>query len=358
MLLALGTAVALAWLYFRPPVSGSRASVWFRTRTSTPLNLRVEPQGDGVLLVRWNAIGSAKFATLQIDDGSEHRNLRLDSNQIGHASILYSPGSKDLSFRLDVFDGKGSPTSDSLRVVNGSSSTLVAHTVPIRKSPPSAKVHRGQNSPGSPAPVLDARITAATSTKKPAAIPGQSRAASSIVRPVTRRIREPERNTEAIRNRASIDYADSAVGRPSPKAQSSADEPELRKPRQALPSTRSSGSSAEPQVTNNVEGNTSLTYVPPRPLKQVMPRATNSESAGPSAAIDIQIEVTIDDEGRVTDARVANYVGNSSKDKGPLTSAALAAAQEWVFEPAKAHGKSIPSHHRIVFRFGQQVEHQ
>jgi TonB family protein len=138
----------------------------------------------------------------------------------------------------------------------------------------------------------------------------------------------------------------------SKKADSSSRKAEQRKAVQDLPSTQSPVSSAQAAVMKN---SISTTYVPARPLKQVMPSARNLELSAPSGATDVEVEVKIDEEGRVTEARVVNNRSNNSE---LLTSAALAAAKEWIFEPAKVHGKSVPGDHTIEFHFHPQVGQQ
>jgi TonB family protein len=70
---------------------------------------------------------------------------------------------------------------------------------------------------------------------------------------------------------------------------------------------------------------------------------------------DIEVEVRIDDGGHVAEAHVVNNVSNESK---LLTNAALAAAKEWIFEPAKVNGKNVPSDHAIEFHFRPQLPPQ
>ena len=83
-----------------------------------------------------------------------------------------------------------------------------------------------------------------------------------------------------------------------------------------------------------------------------MPRLPNSLSSGLYGSTDVEVDVRIDEEGRVTDARLMN---NREDVGGLLTSAALEAAREWTFEPARVHGKSVPSNHVIKFRFHPQT---
>ncbi|MDB4980034.1 MAG: TonB family protein / TonB-dependent receptor [Myxococcales bacterium] len=79
-----------------------------------------------------------------------------------------------------------------------------------------------------------------------------------------------------------------------------------------------------------------LTFVP----------ATDPESAGTpprTAPVDVDVELTIDAAGKVTEARVPTLVGRGFDE------AAIAACKQFVFEPARRDGQAIPS--RIKYRY-------
>jgi TonB family protein len=67
------------------------------------------------------------------------------------------------------------------------------------------------------------------------------------------------------------------------------------------------------------------------------------------------VEVRIDEAGRVTEAHVLN---GGSDENNLFTSAALAAAREWIFQPATMNGKNVSSVHAIEFHFHPQVGQQ
>jgi TonB family protein len=92
----------------------------------------------------------------------------------------------------------------------------------------------------------------------------------------------------------------------------------------------------------------SSTYVPARPLKQVMPNAGNWGRLRLFGPTNVEVKVKIDETGRVTDAQV---VSDGPGNDGLFASAALAAAKEWTFEPAKTLGHSVRSDHTIEFHF-------
>jgi TonB family protein len=87
-------------------------------------------------------------------------------------------------------------------------------------------------------------------------------------------------------------------------------------------------------------------YVPARALKQVLPDKKFFASWNVRDAMRVDVQVRIDQTGRVVEAQVKN----GTRENGLLRNATVAAAKQWVFEPAKSDGKNIPSDHTIEFR--------
>jgi TonB family protein len=79
-----------------------------------------------------------------------------------------------------------------------------------------------------------------------------------------------------------------------------------------------------------------------------MPSAINPTSLAFPGPTDVEIEVRIDAEGLVTEARLLD---SRPYDNERFTNAALAAAKKWVFEPGKMYGKNVQSSHTIRFHF-------
>src|SRR5205823_14609762 len=71
----------------------------------SPLQLRVE-RANGELLLTWNrdsdAIRTATKAVLVINDGEQHENVQMDLAQLRNGSIVYSPQTSDISFKMEV----------------------------------------------------------------------------------------------------------------------------------------------------------------------------------------------------------------------------------------------------------------
>src|ERR1035437_5329414 len=110
---------------------------------SSPLALRVEHSG-GELMLTWNressAIKSATRAVLAISDGAQHENVEMDLAQLRNGSIVYSPSSSDIVFRMEVTGSdQTKTTSESVRVLR------------TRPSPMPEPEQQAQGSKGAPA---------------------------------------------------------------------------------------------------------------------------------------------------------------------------------------------------------------
>jgi TonB family protein len=92
---------------------------------------------------------------------------------------------------------------------------------------------------------------------------------------------------------------------------------------------------------------TAPNYVPARALKQPLPDTKLFAVPDIPEGAEVDVQVRIDENGVVTEARVKN----GTKDNDLLRSAALEAAKQWIFEPAKIGGKNVASEHMIAFQF-------
>lgn len=92
---------------------------------------------------------------------------------------------------------------------------------------------------------------------------------------------------------------------------------------------------------------TAANYVPARALKQPLPDTKLFAVPDIPEGAEVDVQVRIDENGVVIEARVKNGI----KDNDLLRSAALEAAKQWIFEPAKIGGKNVASEHLIAFQF-------
>jgi TonB family protein len=93
-------------------------------------------------------------------------------------------------------------------------------------------------------------------------------------------------------------------------------------------------------------GETMPDYVAPQPLKVVMPDVARLTEEDLPASGKIVVEVEVDEQGRVKAARIP---AGAPKVSSAAARAAIAAAKQWGFEPAKLRGKSVASRHQVIF---------
>ncbi|MBV8808564.1 MAG: TonB family protein [Acidobacteriaceae bacterium] len=343
--LALATVIAVASVAaaWQDSIRGAVLSFVSAPR-GEQLDLRVEQQLDGSLLVGWNpkALKTAKTGLLEIEDGSEHRSLRLDSSQFANGSLMYSPATRDVTFRLQVFDAGGRQVSRFVRVINGSVASPLFDATELAESSPPTKARLGQNTE-----------QAELNTKINRAVAQNTGSASSGTQFPTKISKDVRRSDPpSIGPSASHSATDAEL---QPRSQAELTSPKREaEPVRSLPQTHSASTSAPAGGTSNSGKSLSdATYIPPRPLKQVVPSQANFGYLELSRPVDIEVRVRIDARGKVAEAQVVN---TPSGNENVLTSAALSAAKQWLFEPAQMGGDRVPSDHRIVFHFRPSVE--
>ena len=89
-------------------------------------------------------------------------------------------------------------------------------------------------------------------------------------------------------------------------------------------------------------------YVEPQVLKRANPVIPSSAQEFLSIDTEIDVTVTIDEDGQVTDARVTATKGGGA---GLLTAEALKAARKYRFRPAKLNTRTVTSKMALTFRF-------
>jgi TonB family protein len=112
-------AVILVCLFVFPGFL-RHGSIPISGQNDSSISLRVERTGTDILLT-WNrdsaAIRNASHAVLYIFDGERHENYDMDLGQLRNGSIVYSPITADVSFRMDVSRPGKNPVSESVRVL-------------------------------------------------------------------------------------------------------------------------------------------------------------------------------------------------------------------------------------------------
>jgi len=141
------------------------------------LTLRVEPSGTDLLLT-WNknsaAIANASHGVLSINDGDRHENYDMDANQLTTGSIVYTPQTGDVSFKMEVTGKDQTRTmTESVRSLrtrpspmpdgkSAPANPVLAKTNPAQPLPIGAPANA---EPGTPASTTPAEVTPAPPVK-------------------------------------------------------------------------------------------------------------------------------------------------------------------------------------------------
>jgi TonB family protein len=381
--------------------NGKLAQIMHVIFPSGDLGLHVESQGDRLLL-SWNrrnaAVASASDGVLQIFDGTQHREVRLDGGQVADGSVLYKPMSQDVTFRLEVHGAGQSSAMGSMRVLDATAST--------RETPILDLTNPASVPAPNPIPVPDTAARAAA--EKAAAAKNEERGQLTIYRnpnpnstrvvPVPLRaanagqtasppaMQQPPVEAKANPSKPEKNNDGGAAGNPqqaNPQQTATAQPPHpvLATPdtSRQTPAPGASGSpppntgstingwdssapgtprpaAAPPLTTPAPVLDTKIqapVFIPPKPLLQVMPNTRSLAPGVISQITRVEVAVRIDNAGRVLSAHVLNESGST---KGALSAAAVSAARQWTFQPATLQGEKVESEHTIVFEFRPEAQ--
>jgi len=294
---------------------------------ASPLNLRVEHSGPDLLLT-WNrdaaAVKNGVHGVLSISDGEKHENYDMDPGQLYNGSIVYTPETPDVSFRLEVTgQNQVKIASESVRVLRTRPSPM--------DDPKSASKTQASSTPGKGDTAAPAGQPAADETpapEKPSALAAPTRAfdSSALVK--------------RLRPASSTDLPDApAIG----------------------------GAGAAPQAASLPGANLGGLALPPPPKQAAPPpSASGKNSAGgqispaelvyrrnpeyPKIAQQmgvkgvVELMATIGADGKVKGVRVL---------KGPamLQKAAQEAVMQWVYKPTLLNGIPVENETHISINF-------
>jgi len=361
--LGLGAVLALA-------IGG--AVVWNLSRSSPPavapdsssLNLRVERSG-GQLLLSWNRslplLQTAQRAILSISDGDHREDVEMDLGQLRSGSIVYSPITSDVSFRLEVTDLKnGKSVSESVRVLGGrpSPSGPPAEASPAR-SPETTEVAESTKPVRQPsremAPIptpTRESLAARLSPVEPIAPAGSALEAPTATMPVATASASGPPTSPAPAPATAIPPA------PQPAAEAGQRPPETRAaqpaetaaPTPAVTETRPSADAPKPAPTGVAAAPPAETPLRVGGQVQEARLIRRREPVYPPLARQARIQGVVKLEAVIgPDGRVEKVEAIS----GPplLRQAAIDAVRQWVYEPSRLNGQPVRVTTQIEINF-------
>jgi protein TonB len=295
---------------------------------TSPLNLRVEHSGPDLLLT-WNrdaaGVKNAAHAVLSISDGERHENYDMDPGQLFNGSIVYSPLTPDVSFRLEV--------------TGQNHATIASESVRVLRTRPS--------------PMDDPKSASKTQTPS---TPAKSDTAAPASQPSAEETPAPEKSA--------------AVAAPTRAFDSSSLAKRLRQPSSTdLPDAPSIGGAGASPQAGSLPG-ASLSGIAPAPqARQTPPPPASGRNAGgqispaelvykhspeyPKIAQQmgvkgvVELMATIGTDGKVKGVRVLS---------GPpmLQKAAKDAVMQWVYKPTLLNGTPVENETHISINFSTE----
>ncbi len=308
--------------------------------TDTTLGLKVE-RNAGQLILSWNRnaplLATANRAILTITDGDHKEDIDLDLGQLRSGSIVYSPITNDVSFRLEVTDLKNGKTlSESQRFLAGRPSPAVAamQTPAAKATAESTTPNAAAQQPAPAAPETQtpaaAQPAAQPATEQPKVVAGPAVTAQPPKpESLAARLRAPEPQelpapptidtSSALPQRAAIPVQTPTAAPPSappPPPQQQAAAPQPAATQGSAAPVRTGGRAQEARLLQRVS-----------PVYPVLARQSRVSGI-------VRVQALIGRNGKVKKATAIS---------GPplLRQAAVDAVLRWTYSPAQLNGEPV-----------------
>jgi protein TonB len=304
------------------------------TRPPAALTLRVEHTATDLLLT-WNqdsdAVRNAKKAILSISDGERQENLDLNLSDLRNGSIVYSPLSADVSFRMEIVGPDQSKTaSESVRVLRTKPSPMPPADAPAAPAAARTQPNGAPQGPSAPPPAAAAEQPAGAdaSGQPPAAKPAPIRTFSAV---------NVATLADRLRPATPADLPDAPVLGATPGAAGSVNFGVLTPAQISMPLAPSAPSDAKSAAAAPPEiRQPQLTSI----VKPEYPDIARRQ--GISGVV--SLSVTIGANGRIKTVKALS---------GPelLRRPAMDAVKQWVYSPATVNGRPVDSEKQLDVTF-------
>jgi periplasmic protein TonB len=326
----------------------------------------------GGVRLNWSKGGPVALANegvLIIHDGDQQQELALSKKQLLEDTIVYVPASQNVNFTLQVVAG-GVVHRDSISVytprpsprepvASASIPTNVPELPPISvesATTPASRPTTPASSPTKPASRPETIVRALPRAEvKHLAPPEQAAAKPPDSRPpVSPTISTPPPAAEPTPVQVALSTPPAPISPPLAKEQP-VPEPQAVVPKQER-AQDSVGQVAPPRPIPIVEPAAPTPRAsppvekptPPQPLKQVKPVVPRSLKALITRDITMEVNLSIDADGKITKAEASTGGGLLQNSLGKL---AVEAARLWKFQPARLGNRNVPGEVRIQFQF-------
>ncbi len=329
MLAGIAGGAAASFLYFQPWHHAPPAAPAIATAPGHMV-LQVQRVGDALHLV-WDGNSpvarAATHGVLHITDGNLHSSMDLYKSELAGGLVSYWPTTGEVSFELQTF-GPGRSTDDTVSAISPMApvrqSKVEMAAVPANATPLRKRLKRSE-------PADSDRVIVAETKPSPSPAPAEqgapleSRVPEPILTPETEPAPSKPVAMAAVPSRALSDVSVSA-------------EPVHR-------SRWGRMASHIPLLRRRLKKSPQA-YVPPQPVHQVKPALTARQRGAITKPVPVDVKVYVSEAGRV---QYAELVSGRNRD---LEAAAVFAARQWRFTPARVGGENVAGEMILHFRFG------
>jgi hypothetical protein len=339
---------------------------------SASLGLHVLRQ-PGSLELTWNPrsreLIGAEQAVLYIDEGTNQKAIHLDPSQLRGGAISFAPSSDDIELRFEVDSGgkpsavekihlllPNMPVGDSARerLVNSTNSQAVPDLKKgtfddrakssHRDTPPSTppEKEQGQQTAQLSSPV--------SSTKPPHFVaPTRSLPSSNDTLAVNNIQIEPPPSIPVETKISELIVATSVVRPEAPPPSNNPAQPATERRSVAqeeaslapvTPATSGKAGASQPPPVSS--------FIGPHLIKQMNPSIPTELRSRISPDLQIEVALTIDANGKVTEAQLASMKGAAARF---ISAEVLRTARLFLFRPAQENNRNVESKMMLTFRF-------
>ncbi len=353
---AIAGLAGLAWLaaWSLPKVTSRSPAVQVAARPASELrpkfDLRAERAAQDFRLT-WDTnspwVKNASAGLLTIQDGRGRKEIALSGDQLRSGSVLYQPFGEQVQMQLSLVSPTETVASESVTMILAPGGTSILSLSP---TPPGKLAHR-------PGKMPQDDFTAERLEKKNVEqlLPPEPEVKTS------RNFQPPPPKTSAPLQAVELPVRDEVLPAIVPPPTETliskvADAVPLKAP-QTASTPQSNGAPVppaipppDPQPKESSQGpaNRTLSYTPPIATSQVMPRPDAAIRSMLVNAVEIEMKLQIDAEGRVVGVEPVKAAKGFNQH---LARAAVEAALRWRFTPARLNGKAVPSVQNVKFVF-------
>jgi periplasmic protein TonB len=323
VVLCVGFVLSSGMLHRNPTVPTS-------AQDTSQLALKVDRNGADVVLT-WNrdsdAIRKAGRAVLSINDGSQHENVEMDLAQLRNGSIVYTPVTGDVVFKMEVSAAGQAPiASESVRVLRTRPSPMPDGSPAPDQTATAAPKPADQAAAPAPAPEEEKeKPVALAQAMKPfhaESLAQRLRPAAPAEVPDAPAITAKMPAATSV-NLGSIVSSQAPLPAPPPTSAMSAPTPSAPA---AAPKAQQGGNIVQAQLISRRD--------------PVFPKL--ARDSGASGVV--ELVATVGEDGRVKSVQVV-------KGHPLLRQAAADAVRSWVYRPTLLNGKAIESQTQIFLTF-------